>query len=608
MNRNEKLQQFDILMVSYNSSKWIDACFTSIKNADYDLNKIHIAVTDNGSTDDTIQKLNQIKKNNWFGSFVVVEAKENLGFGQGNNLASKQGKAPYILCLNIDIEVFKDTFLHLNEQINNSNNEVAMWELRQFPYEHPKLYDPLTRETSWSSGAAFAIRREIYEQIGGFDSHIFMYGEDVDISWRVRMLGKKIIYTPKATLMHYCYTSANEIKPNQYFNSILNNLNLRYKFGSVHDIMEWYWMFFKVMSHVGPFYQSRQGLFKRFFANIKSRKDFKKWHREHRIQLEHFKPNFLKWDYEEIKPGAFHENSFPEAFPLVSILVRTCNRPEMLREALISLRNQTYPNLEVVLVEDGPNGSQSMIEKEFSDLKIQYWHSQEKVGRCVTGNKALELAQGKYCNFLDDDDIFYADHVESLVAQLEKTKTKVAHNLGLESLIEIISKEPYLYNITSMACIHNQKFNRLLLFHHNLFPIQCVMFEKSVYEECGGFDLKLTYLEDWDLWVRYGSKYEFSTVEKASSIYRVTAQKDDFEKRQKELNDAYNYVNNKHFQDIVQYPAAQCSLDLQEVLDTYTFKLSKEVLNSLKSKKTLKSWIILKGIYLLKRIQARFNI
>ena len=63
-----------------------------------------------------------------------------------------------------------------------------------FPYEHPKIYDPVTQEAQWSSGAAFAIRCEVYERLGGFDEKIFMYGEDVDLSWRLRSFGYKIRY------------------------------------------------------------------------------------------------------------------------------------------------------------------------------------------------------------------------------------------------------------------------------------------------------------------------------------------------------------------------------------------------------------------------------
>ena len=57
---------------------------------------------------------------------------------------------------------------------------------------------------------------------------------------------------------------------------------------------------------------------------------------------------------------------------LVSIIVRTCNRPHILREALESIRRQTYPNIEVVVAEDGANTAQEMLETEFSDMNIRY--------------------------------------------------------------------------------------------------------------------------------------------------------------------------------------------------------------------------------------------
>ena len=61
--------------------------------------------------------------------------------------------------------------------------------MRQIPYEHPKAYDPVTLDTPWVSGAATLFRREAFEAVGGFDDAIFMYGEDVDLSWRLRARG-----------------------------------------------------------------------------------------------------------------------------------------------------------------------------------------------------------------------------------------------------------------------------------------------------------------------------------------------------------------------------------------------------------------------------------
>ena len=94
--------------------------------------------------------------------------------------------------------------------------------------------------------------------------------------------------------------------------------------------------------------------------------------------------------------------------------------------------------------------------------------------------------------------------------------------------------------------VHKQAFNKIILCHHNYIPIQCIMFEKALFEEYGGLDETVDALEDWDLWVRYSLHTNFECVEKTSSIYRVPYNRQISNKRQKELDDALIVMRNKH--------------------------------------------------------------
>ena len=151
---------------------------------------------------------------------------------------------------------------------------------------------------------------------------------------------------------------------------------------------------------------------------------------------------FSGWDYCLIKDGAYYQNVLPAENPLVSIIVRTCGRPAVLRETLVSLRKQTYDNIEVVVVEDGAAAAEEMIREEFPDLNILYHATGEKAGRSRAGNLAMEMAHGKYLNFLDDDDLFYADHVEVLVASLVKSGKQAAYATSFETPVVVESKDP----------------------------------------------------------------------------------------------------------------------------------------------------------------------
>lgn len=534
----------DIVYVTYNSENWIEKCIKSVIDGNYPVEEINIVVVDNASTDNTVSILTQMqqKYGDMLGGFQIIANKSNLGFGKANNLGFAVCKADIVCCINIDTELFPDALVALTRNVEQSADDVAVWEFRQFPYEHPKEYDPLTGEAQWVSGAAFAIRKSALEACGGFDEEIFMYVEDVDLSWRLRSMGYKLIYTPDVRVNHYSYENVEQPKLNQHVYSVINNLLMRYRFGNMKDMIEGHLRFWNVIRHPEAVPGAKKILLKEYRKHFRKIAHFY----DHGKYRKGFSVNFLGFDYTENRLGAYYENVVASNEPMVSIIVRTCGRPCVLRETLISLCRQTYHNMEVVVVEDGPAVSEDMIRREFADMNIKYFSTNEKVGRSKAGNLAMSKASGKYLNFLDDDDLFYADHVETLVAILDKTDVKAAYAVGLETAIEIESRDPYVYQIKDKKVVHKQAFDRVMLCHHNYIPIQCIMFEKELFTLYGGLDESVDALEDWDLWVRYSLHTDFAFVEKTTSIYRVPFDSAINKKRQKDLDDALEVMRKKH--------------------------------------------------------------
>lgn len=544
--------KFDIVIVTYNSTKWLKDCIESIENQKgIDKKNLNLYFVDNKSKDDTVEVLKKYKSGSELGSFNIIENHKNSGFGQANNIGFEKGKSEYVFFLNHDTKLDENSMKTMQEAIEKSDKEFAIWEFRQKPYEHPKYYNPVNGETSWCSGACFIIKREVFEKVQGFDKKIFMYAEDVDLSWKVRLEGYKIKYVPQATLTHYCYKEAMEIKPVQYYNSIVNNLNLRLKYGNFKDFLRWVKYTGGILLRPNEFKKSKSGLVKNIIKNIPKMPYYILWrnHDKRRKKLKTFKPTFYRFDYEIVREGAFVKNDEPlKQTPLVSIIVRTCGRPNVLRENLISLRNQTYKNIEIVIVEDGKNISEKMIKEEFSDLNIRYEATNEKKGRCFVGNRAMELATGEYLNLLDDDDLFFADHVETLLRgfEQEKEKYKLAYTSSLETKINVISREPsYKYEVEEIALVHNRPYSRLRLLTMNMFPIQAVMFKREIFEKYGGMDEELDNLEDWEMWARFGMENKYLYIPKATSLYRVPAKNETFEERQKEIDSYYKKAQEK---------------------------------------------------------------
>ena len=549
--------KFDLILVSYNSKKYIEKCFSSILKSDYNLKNIGIYIYDNNSSDNTIELLKNIKEKNKekFSDFQIIASKKNLGFGIANNEASKLAKGDYLFFLNIDCEIYPDTLKKLEETIlEKGNNKVGIYELKQQIYEHPKYYDPISLKTKWASGACMIINRELFRKINGFDDNIFMYCEDVEISYRLRRLGYDILYLKDIPIIHYSYQEAYEFKKSQYVNATVNNLYLRFKYGRIKDIVKGYalyLLFYKDIINNPQIKKDEVLKIKQEVRKNKNKMVFKGiFEYIKRIRYLGSKNNvkfdFRGFDYSGVKDGPFYQIKKIDTNPLVSIIVRTCNRPQVLRETLISLRNQTYKNIEIIVVEDGKDTTSKMLEEEFSDLNIKYLALGKNVGRCKAGNKGLEMATGKYLNFLDDDDLFYEDHVEVLVSELEKSDYQVAYSTAFVTPIVVKSRDPYEYDLLDAYVLLSNEYNPLKLMYNNITPIQSVMFSREVYLNCGGFDPELDLLEDWDLWIRYALKYPFKFVKKTTSIYRIPGDTKDASERAKDMDKYLNKVRSKY--------------------------------------------------------------
>lgn len=125
----------------------------------------------------------------------------NLGSAGGHNRIAAGAEADFILVENPDVvlssrllSVLLTTFVRAG---------VGIVEGKQLPLEHPKDYDPMTGETSWASTACAMIPVPLFRDLGGFDADsFFLYCDDVDFSWRVRLAGFHVIIQPAATVFH----------------------------------------------------------------------------------------------------------------------------------------------------------------------------------------------------------------------------------------------------------------------------------------------------------------------------------------------------------------------------------------------------------------------
>jgi glycosyltransferase involved in cell wall biosynthesis len=253
---------------------------------------------------------------------------------------------------------------------------------------------------------------------------------------------------------------------------------------------------------------------------------------------------FAGWSYEVRRDGAFHEGRSQRdggaPRPKVSVLIRTMNRPARLRQALASCANQTYPNLEVVVIEDGGGRAGEPVAAEFGDrLDVRYRATGQRVGRSRAGNLAMSEATGEWLNFLDDDDVFFADHLEVLVDAAVRGNARGVYGLAWETHTAYKEEGAEGFEEVLHVTRYHQPFDRITLWHHNYLPIQAVLFHRSLFETHGGFAEDMDQLEDWNLWTRYTLNDDFLLVAKTTSKYRVPAAARMAAERQALLDQAY---------------------------------------------------------------------
>lgn len=246
----------------------------------------------------------------------------------------------------------------------------------------------------------------------------------------------------------------------------------------------------------------------------------------------------------EKKNETVQESQSETGPPLVSVIVPTFNRPDRLVEALRSILQQTYPNFEIIVVNDAGTEVENLVSSLNSSGKITYIKHGRNRGLAAARNTGIKLSKGTYIAYLDDDDLYYPDHLETLVRFLKGSPYKVAYTDAhrayqkrVNGRYAVVTKDiPYSFDFD---------YDRILV--DNFVPVLCFMHEKSCLDEVGYFDEDLTTQEDWDLWIRLSRKFKFAHIKKVTCEFSwrddgttMTSQKAmDFLRNRKKIYEKY---------------------------------------------------------------------
>lgn len=221
-----------IIILTYNSSGYIDNLLEGLikkYREKIEDNKLEVIIADNASSDDTIKKARK------YSDIVkVIENGGNYGFAKGNNLAARKAKGKIIVFINPDAEIADGDFFDLIKEFEDEKVGVVGGEVLNYSgkreysagktYTFPRVFllslgleektgvrfsPKKRREVDHVTGTFFLIRKDLFEKLGGFDEHYFMYVEDADLCFRVKKMGYKILFSPAASIKHMGQGSSN---------------------------------------------------------------------------------------------------------------------------------------------------------------------------------------------------------------------------------------------------------------------------------------------------------------------------------------------------------------------------------------------------------------
>lgn len=213
---------------------------------------------------------------------------------------------------------------------------------------------------------------------------------------------------------------------------------------------------------------------------------------------------------------AFVQADVPLDGPLVSIVVRTYNRRDLLPRALDSLAAQTYGNLEIVVVNDGGADVADIVARY---PRARYLPLETNGGTSAAGNAGLRAAGGTFVGFLDDDDLVFPEHVATLVAALQNSGAAAAHTDTIGAHFE--READGSYRTTGYVVFLDGLVEPTDFYVTDAVGPMAVLMKRSIVLAAGGFDERLSHAEDWELFLKLAQQYDVIHVPRITGMYSI---------------------------------------------------------------------------------------
>ena len=293
-----------IVILNWNGQAMLEKYMPSVLQ--YSKDEATVYVADNASTDQSMEMLRQ-----HFPGVKLIQLEKNWGFAEGYNKALKQVDAEYYLLLNSDIEVTHHWLTPMTEYLDNHPDVAAcqpkllsIFDKDRFEYagasggyldhfgypfcrgrifetveEDNGQYDYAT-DILWATGAALMIRSKDYWEAGGLDGRFFAHNEEIDLCWRLRIRGRRIVCLPESYVYHVGGGTLPKGNPMKTFLNFRNNLTMLHKClpeENLKRVMRWRWWLDYLAAWEMLILKRNVGDFR---AVYRARRAFKRWRKD----------------------------------------------------------------------------------------------------------------------------------------------------------------------------------------------------------------------------------------------------------------------------------------------------------------------------------------
>ncbi len=217
-----------VIVLNYNGMQYMEDCFASLSKIDYPADRVELVLADNASSDGSVAYVRE-----HFPQVRIIQFKQNYGFCTGNNRAAAESQAEFVAFLNSDMRVESHWLIGLVEALDDdpdavcSASKILNWDGRLIDFgglllsflghgraagyhdDDLTAYDNL-RYVLGPCGGAMLIDRQIFLDVGGFDDDFFAYFEDIDLGWRLWILGYKVVFAPRSICYHVHFGSSSK--------------------------------------------------------------------------------------------------------------------------------------------------------------------------------------------------------------------------------------------------------------------------------------------------------------------------------------------------------------------------------------------------------------